>query len=221
MLMWPTPDRQSQLVLHSLASQSPWNCATYGTPLIPLHKMWAPCHSARYFAALHTHSTLPVPCKQTPSIQHQYAPCLRGRRRSSSSRGEEEGKGWENKASIVVSPAGPGRAALAGASYVMWLAGPTSLFRAAAHTNPHRGTSPALEREEETEGELWENQWWRCDYKNFSLSSAPNRTYRDLPSQLLCWKITRVPALLTAYYSIKRDYFDAKSLCMACFNTYF
>lgn len=28
-------------------------------------------------------------------------------------------EGWENKASIVVSPAGPGRAALAGASYVM------------------------------------------------------------------------------------------------------
>lgn len=55
-------------------------------------------------------------------------------------------EGWENKASIVVSPAGPGRAELAGASYVIWLAGPTFLFRAAAHTNPHWGTSPALEK---------------------------------------------------------------------------
>lgn len=128
----------------------------------------------RAFRRTLCHSTSPVPCKQTPSIRHQYAACLRGRR--SSSRGEEEGEGWENKASIVVSPAGPGWAALAGASYVMWLAGPTSLFRAAAHTNPHWGTSPALEKEEETEGELWENQWRRCDYKNFSLLSAPNQT---------------------------------------------
>lgn len=143
----------------------------------------------RAFRCTPYHSTLPVPCKQTPSIGHQYAACLWRRRRSS--RGEEEGKGWENKASIVVSPAGPGRAALAGASYVMWLAGPTSLFRAAAHTNPHWGTSPALEEEEETEGELRQNQWRRCYYKNFSLLSAPNRTHRHLPSQLLCWKTTQ------------------------------
>lgn len=95
-------------------------------------------------------------------------------------------EGWENKASIVVSPAGPGRAALAGASYVMWLAGPTSLFRAAAHNNPHWGTSPALEEEEEIEGELQGggSQWRRCDYRDVSLGvDTPNRKHRQLPSQ--------------------------------------
>lgn len=129
-------------------------------------------------------------------------------------------EGWENKASIVVSPAGPGRAALAEVSYVMWLAGPTSLFRAAAHTNPHWRTSPALEAEE-IEGKLWGNQWRRCDYKNFSLSSAPNRTHRHFPSQLLCWKITvrMISALLMTGYSIQRRHrFHTKSLCMTCDN---
>lgn len=41
------------------------------------------------------HSALPVPCKQTPSIPHQYAGCQRRRRRSS--RGEEEGKAGKTK----------------------------------------------------------------------------------------------------------------------------
>lgn len=124
----------------------------------------------RTFWCTSCNSTFPVPDTQTPSLRHQYAACLRGRR--SSSRGEEEGKGWENKASIVVSPAGPGQAAQPGASYVMWLARPTSLFRAAAHSNPYWGTSPSFEME--TEWELWENQERRCE--NFSFSSAQNHT---------------------------------------------
>lgn len=124
----------------------------------------------RTFQCTSYHSTFPVPYTQTPSLRHQYAACLRGRR--SSSRGEEEGKGWENKASIVVSPAGPGQAAQPGASYVMWLARPTSLFRAAAHSNPYWRTSPSFEME--TEGELWENRERRCE--NFSFSYAQNHT---------------------------------------------
>ena len=104
-------------------------------------------------------------------------------------KGEEEEQqrggrreGWENKASIVVSPARPARAALAGATgYVMPLAGPTSLFWAAAHTNPHWGTSPALEGGEGIEGELWENQWRRCDNNNFCFLSATNRKHADTP----------------------------------------
>lgn len=131
------------------------------------------------------HSTSPVPFKQTPSIQYQYAACRRGRRR----RREKKKKKRENKASTVVSPAGPGRAALAGASYVMWLAGPTSLFRAAAHTNPYWGTSPALEEGGDRGGAERGNQWRRCDYKTFSLSSLLNRTQR-LFYELRFWKIT-------------------------------
>lgn len=94
-------------------------------------------------------------------------------------------EGWENKASIVVSPAGPGRAALAGASYVMWLAGPTSLFRAATHTNPYWGTSPAQEETEKTDREQRGNQWRKCDYKNLSLSSVLNTQAPPLTTLLL------------------------------------
>lgn len=112
----------------------------------------------------------------------------KGRGRSSTGEGKREG--WENKAFMVVAPARPGRAAVAGASYVMWLAGPTSQFRSAAHTNPSWGTNPALEEKEEIEVELWGKAVEVWDYKNFSLSSAPNRTHRHLPSELHCWKIT-------------------------------
>lgn len=132
----------------------------------------------RTFWCTSCNSTFPVPYTQTPSLRHQYAACLRGRR--SSSRGEEEGKGWENKASIVVSPAGPGQAAQPGASYVMWLARPTSLFRAAAHSNPYWGTSPSFEME--TEWELWENRERRCE--NFSFSSAQNHTCTSFSAHL-------------------------------------
>lgn len=168
------------LKLYDLWQTSKFLCLRCELPAIQL-AISVFCHTP-------CHSASPVPCKQTPSIRHQYAACPVGEEEEQQRGGRREG--WENKASIVVSPAGPGRAALAGASYVMWLAGPTSLFRAAAHTNPHWGTSPALEEEEETEGELWGNQWRRCDYKNFNVSSAPNRTHRHLPSQLHCWKIT-------------------------------
>lgn len=152
-------------------------------------KMWALCHSVwllAYFSKLYTTvlCLFPVNRLLLYSISMQFASGGGGAVAQ-----ERKREGWENKASMVLSPAGPCRAAVAGASYVMWLAGPTSLFRAAAHTNPHWGTSPALEKEEEIEGELWGSQWRRCDYKNFSLSSAPNRTPRHLLSQLLFWKI--------------------------------
>lgn len=103
-------------------------------------------------------------------------------------------KGRLGKQSLYsrLSPARPGRAALAGASYVMWLAGPTSLFRAAAHTNPHWGTSPALEEEEEeTEGELWGERWkkvWLQEFGPFICTESNMQTAP--PSQPLCWKIT-------------------------------
>lgn len=59
---------------------------------------------------LHTpcHSAMPVPHKQTPSIQHQYAVCQRGRWRSST--GEEKGKVGKTK--LLWSSLQPGQAEL-------------------------------------------------------------------------------------------------------------
>lgn len=195
MLMWSSQTGESCIVLHSLTSHLPETVR----PMADLKFLCLRCElptiqlAISVFLCTTHHSASPVPCKQT-FYTASVCRLPEGEEEEQQRGGRREG--WENKASIVVSPAGPGRAELVGASYVMWLAGPTFLFRAAAHTNPYWGTSPSLEEGVGTEGELWGNQRRRCDYKNFSLSSAPNLTHRYLSSWLLCSDITQYSVLL-------------------------
>lgn len=53
--------------------------------------------------------------------------------------------GWKNKAFIVASADGADRAELEGVSYVMLLAGLTSLFRAEAHMNCNSESGKVLQ----------------------------------------------------------------------------
>lgn len=169
-------------------------------------KMWALCHSVwllAYFSKLYTTvlCLFPVNRLLLYSISMQFASGGGGAVAQ-----ERKREGWENKASMVLSPAGPCRAAVAGASYVMWLAGPTSLFRAAAHTNPHWGTSPALEKEEEIEGEFVREpveEVWLQEFFPFICTKSNTQT-SPLSAPLLKDKRI-ISALLTAGYSIDWD----------------
>lgn len=111
------------------------------------------------------------------SISMRPAWGVRGRRRS---RGEEEGKVGEQSLYSRLSSRAR-RAALAGASYVMWLAGPTSLFTALLHTLIPTEEQALLWRKKRREGEQIANQQRKCDYKSFSLSSAPHPIHWHLP----------------------------------------
>lgn len=156
--------RQQCIALHSLTSHLPETVQ----PIADLKFLCLRCELPAIQLAISAFLCTPQPQCLACSLQtdsfYMASVCSlpEGEEEEQQQRGGRR-EGWENKASIVVSPAGPGRAALAGASYVMWLAGPTFLFRAAAHTNPHWGTSPALEEEEEISEELWGNQWRKCD----------------------------------------------------------
>lgn len=154
-----TLGRQHGPALHSLAPRLPETCATYGRPQTFLHircGLHAILLAIRAFRRTPRHSASPVPCKQTPSIRNQCAACLGG----GGAAAEERKRGRLGKQSIYSCLFSRARPSWTSGGELCNVTGrahfPVQSCCARAHTQaytliPHRGTSPALEGEDETE----------------------------------------------------------------------